>query len=195
MFEDRGGILTLVGGLVGLSVVATGLALVMEKRSESAKIKEDAEKTVLEDRQVMDHLRSEIDSAAMRWNEVSGRAALAEKVSKAKAISTARVKKLEELRATEAELRQTVSAQIADYSKYRDDYLTSVRAGAIGEQIAILKLKNGKEYAKVTINRVTPEGIEIRHEFGVARVVADDLDEAWNDRFQWQRTGTLSAAD
>jgi hypothetical protein len=49
-----------------------------------------------------------------------------------------------------------------------------------------LKVRNGREYLQATILRVTDVGLEIRHEDGIARIQAPDLDSKWQDRFQWK---------
>jgi len=186
MFEDRGGVLTLVGGLVALTVVATGLAMVMEKRKESSNRSVDAEKTIAEESHVMDSLKDDLTRAKERWTEVSGRGALDEKYKAAKAAADGRAAKLAEIRDKHTAIKSSLQALQGDFTKYRDEYVNGVRTAAEEEQIDTLKLINGREYSKVVIRRVTSDGLEIRHEFGSARVAADDLDEKWNSRFLWR---------
>ncbi|WAC18459.1 hypothetical protein OVA24_14585 [Luteolibacter sp. SL250] len=185
MFEDRGGILTFVGGLVALTVVATGLALVMEKRSEASNRKTDAEKTFADDSQIIEVLRDELDRTNEKWRENSGRTATDEKYKAAKAGGDELAAKLAGLRDQHGALKASVEEQERAFSGYREQYVGSVRGAAEDEKIDVLRLKSGREYSQVVIKKVTSEGLEIRHEFGSARVLAEDLDEKWNERFLW----------
>ncbi|RYD37670.1 MAG: hypothetical protein EOP87_03055 [Verrucomicrobiaceae bacterium] len=185
MLEERGGVMTFVGGLVALTVVATGLALVMEKRSESSNRKEDAAKTIEDDRQTMAVLRDELAHANEQWADVSGRARIDEKYKSAKAAVEDCAPLLANLRERHGKLKASVDQQDGDFAKYRQEYVTSVRTAAEDEEVEVLRLKSGKEYSQVVIKRVTPEGMEIRHEFGSARVSSEDLDSKWHERFLW----------
>lgn len=195
MFEDRGGILTLVGGLVAISVVATGLALVMEKRSDSAKANEETERSLVADQEEIEITRVNLNDALLKWTEVSRLQQVEKKYQEVKAVAGRRDTRLAELRVAHTSLKAAVGEQDGSYKKYQADYRSMVRAAAIGEEISVLRLKNGKEYSKVAITRVTADGLEIRHEFGTARVVAADLEETWNERFHWRRTEALSLVD
>ncbi len=186
MFEDRGGILTFVGGLVALTVVATGLALVMEKRSESSQRKEDAHKTLEDDSRTLAILREDIARADEQWAETSGRATVDGKYKALKAAADERAPLLDGLRERHRIVKESVEEQDRDFAKYREEYVTAVRTAAEEEKIEILRLKSGKEYTQVIIKRVTPDGMEIRHEFGSARIPADELDGKWNERFLWR---------
>jgi len=186
MFEDRGGILTFAGGLVILTVVATGLALVMEKRSEASTRKADVEKSYRDDRQTIIVLRDDLDRANEKWIENSGRATIDGKYKAAKTAADARAAKLAALRDLHGKLKESVEEQDSAFSGYRQRYVTSVRAAAEDEKLDMLRLNSGKEYSQVVIKKVTPEGMEIRHEFGSARVSVEDLDSKWNERFLWR---------
>ena len=48
-----------------------------------------------------------------------------------------------------------------------------------------LTIRGGRAYQQATIARVTDVGLEIRHEHGIARIQAPDLDSKLQDRFQW----------
>lgn len=185
MFEERGG-LAIIGGLVVITVVATGLALVMEKRSESAKRNDDATRTIAEDSQALEYVKDDLARAKAALNEISGHAAIAEKYNTAKAASDKKAKSLEGLKQLQQENADALGKLQQEYDNYRAQYVRNIRGAAEGEELAVLTTQSGKEYMKVTITRVTPEGLEIRHEFGSARVAASDLGESWNERFLWR---------
>jgi hypothetical protein len=186
MFEDRGGFLIFAGGLVVLTVVGTGLALVMEKRSEASARKTEAEKTYQDDSQAIIVVKDELDRAKEEWTEKSGRVAINDKYKAAKAAAEERSGLLSDLRDRHGKLKAVVEEQERDFTHYREKYVASVRNAAEDEELEVLRLKSGKEYSQVIIKKVTSEGLEIRHEFGSARVSVDDLDSKWNERFLWR---------
>jgi hypothetical protein len=186
MFEDRGGFLTFVGGLTILTVVATGLSMVMEKRSEASTRKSDAEKTYYADRQAIIVLQSELERLQEKWSESSGFAEVSEKYGAAKKAGEEQTAILSRLRERCEKLKVDLEDQDREFSRYRVNYVSSTRAAAEEEKLDVLRLKSGKEYSNVVIKKVTPEGLEIRHEFGSARISVDDLDSKWNERFLWR---------
>jgi hypothetical protein len=66
----------------------------------------------------------------------------------------------------------------------------------VGQSLGNLSLRGGREYRQAVISRVTDVGLEIRHEHGIARIQAPDLDASMQDRFQWndeERRARLAA--
>src|SRR5687768_5234823 len=108
MFEDRGGILTLIGGLVAISVVATGLAVVMEKRSEAAKANEETQESLVADQEAMAITRVNIEDALLKWTEVSRLQQMDKKYQAVKAVADSRDARLAELKGAHATLKATV---------------------------------------------------------------------------------------
>lgn len=185
MFEDRGGILSVIGGIAALTLVATGLAYFAEKRSNSSKIYEDAEKTLVEEKQVLEVLKDELEQTKTSLAHKSGNVPINEKYLAAKDLADKNARRLADLESRKADLQSHYQKVDNEFTSYKNQYIGSTRKAAEEEVIEHLKLKTGKEYAKVTITKVTPEGLEIRHEFGTARILAKDLDPQWNDRFHW----------
>ena len=60
-----------------------------------------------------------------------------------------------------------------------------IRSKAVGEKISQLETLSGKKYQDVTIRFVTASGIAIRHEAGTASIKADDLNETFWVRFDF----------
>lgn len=185
MFEERGATFTWIGGFIALAVIATGLAMFMEKRSAASKVKADAEKVVAEDSQVLESLQDDLSRANEQWAALSGRSAIYEKYQAAKAVRDERKKQLDDVSSRHGAIKASVDQLEGSFTAYRNNYVSSMRQAAVDEELDSLTLTNGKEYSKVVIKQVTPEGLEIRHEFGSARVAAGDLDDKWNERFHW----------
>ncbi len=74
----------------------------------------------------------------------------------------------------------------AAFDAYRERYCRTVRAAAVGEKLGDLKTREGRLYSAAVIVKVTDAGLEIRHEYGTARVLASDLDVGLRNRFQWE---------
>jgi hypothetical protein len=91
-----------------------------------------------------------------------------------------------------AERAETLANEVLSlkqaFQSYRDSYRARVWTAARGEAIPLLTLKSGKRYENVTISRVTPAGLEIAFPDGRARILAGDLDDQWQDRFDWDPT-------
>jgi hypothetical protein len=85
-----------------------------------------------------------------------------------------------------SQLRAAIASVDGDFSSYRADYRRKAWSAGVGESLGNLKVRNGREYVQATILRVTDVGLEIRHEDGIARIQAPDLDPKWQDRFQWE---------
>ncbi len=86
---------------------------------------------------------------------------------------------------TRNSLQNAIPALKEEFSQYRGKYRTQARAAAVGQSLGTLSLRGGREYRQVVINQVTEVGLEVRHEHGIARIQAPDLDQSFQDRFQW----------
>jgi hypothetical protein len=83
------------------------------------------------------------------------------------------------------ELGKRISSLEVAFSHYRAEYRRKIWLAAVGENLGNLKVRSGREYKQAAITRVTDVGLEIRHEDGIARIQAPDLDSKLQDRFQW----------
>lgn len=83
------------------------------------------------------------------------------------------------------DLENEALALTQSFKAYRHSYRESVWSAAKGEIVPLITLKNGKRYENVRISRVTPAGLEIAFPDGRARILAEDLDDKWQDRFDW----------
>ena len=76
-----------------------------------------------------------------------------------------------------------------NFARFQNEVRQKIWAKAAGETIETLKIKGGGEYYEVAIQRVTESGLEIRHKYGFARIQASDLNDEFQDRFQWRYRG------
>lgn len=82
-------------------------------------------------------------------------------------------------------LGKSIPALEKEFATYRGKYRDAARSAAVGQSLGNLAVRGGREYRAAVISRVTDVGLEIRHENGIARIQAPDLDQAMQDRFQW----------
>lgn len=186
--EDQGSYLTIGGGVVTIIVIATAFSAFMENRAVKADVKKTTQTHVDEDREILENLQYEVSVAKRRWEEVSDRKqrhATFEVKKKMVAESQSRIARLV---AKKKELGEGLAQAQEDFTRYRRDYRNWIWRTAEGESIGSLRTLDGREYHQAVISKVTEEGLEIRHDFGMARIGSGQLPDSWHDRFQW-RTG------
>jgi septal ring factor EnvC (AmiA/AmiB activator) len=185
--DDSPGVFTFMVGLI--LVVFTGVALSLlvdrkfsfSKRVSGLAGQIEAGATELEQLKVT---QLELESR-LTETEPKRRALMETRTSldrKLPALTTRR----KSLTDTMGNLKQTLPALEAEFARYRSAYRDAARAAAVGESLGTLTVRGGREYRQAVINRVTDVGLEIRHENGIARVQAPELDQAMQDRFQWE---------
>jgi hypothetical protein len=173
-------------GMVVLVMAGVGLSLVIDRRlkfsSGVVKIQKEIHLNALE----LVHLTAWRDERASLLNDT------VLKLQGGMGTSRGVQAKLENLNQRQAALEQTLrqlgkvlSSLEDDFSRYRADYRRKTWLAAAGENLGDLKVRSGREYKQAAITRVTDVGLEIRHEDGIARIQAPDLDSKLQDRFQW----------
>ena len=184
--EEHPGIFTFLVGIIVLVMAGVGLSLVVDRRlkfsSGLVKIQNEIHLDALE----LEHLTARHDERSRLLNECrltpkTGAETSGGEPEELKAMDQ-RQTVLEEMR---EELRKAISSQNKDFSCCRAEYRRKTWLAAVGENLGNLKVRSGREYKQATITRVTDVGLEIRHEDGIARVQAPDLDSKLQDRFQW----------
>jgi cell division protein FtsB len=184
--DDHPGLFTFMVGLILVVFAGVGLSLLVDRKfSFSQRVSSLAgqiESGTAELEQLKaTHLELETRLTGLepqRQQMMETQTSLARKLSS----MTARRKSLTE---TLGNLHQGMPTLEAEFARYRSTYRDAARAAAVGESLGTLTVRGGREYHQSVINRVTEVGLEIRHENGIARVQAPDLDQAMQDRFQW----------
>ncbi len=186
--DEHSGIYTFLVGIVVIVLVAVGLSMLMEKRFAFSSGGLRLEREVASQGEVVVGLRERVDSAAVGLTAVAGpRARAVETLRRTRLKSTAVLKRKADLSAARDGLRAEIGKTEQAFLDYRVGYQRDSRAGAVGEKIGTLTLRDGRSYQDVVITKVTDEGLEIRHPDGFARIRAPDLGADWQDRFHWGR--------
>jgi hypothetical protein len=193
--EDRGTYLTTAGGLIAVVALGTGLASFMEGRANHSKTKHEVSTHLVEDKQTVETLRRKVDEVRAKWVKAADFKRVGAACEAGKKAEAERVARTAALVSKKAELAAALASQEAAFVKYRADYRISSWHSAVGDSVGTLRTTDGREYRDVTISRVTEDGIQIRHEHGIARISSAHLGDAWHKRFQWTGTEVLSKAD
>lgn len=180
---------------MALIVIATGLSSVMDGRTAKAKIKAEIEKQIDENQSTLVDLRDRLDAANFKLAPLAGRKNLDAPCEERKKAVAENAEKIDKLSVRKAELASTVGKTGLAFAKYREDYRNMVWYGAVGETHGKLVTVDGKEYNQVTISKVTQNGLEIRHEYGGARISPSQLPLDWQHRFQWNPAVALMSVD
>lgn len=184
--EEHPGVFTFLVGIIVLVMAGVGLSLVIDRRLEFSSGVIKIQNEINLDAVELEHLTAWHDERSRLLNESGLRLKTGlvtnEGISgKLKALHQRQVF-LEE---TRGRLRNTITSLEEDFSRCRAEYRRKTWAAAVGEKLGHLKIRGGREYEQVTISRVTDVGLEIRHEAGIARIQAPDLDSTFQARFQW----------
>lgn len=184
--EDHPGIFYFLVGIVVLVMTAVGLSTMIDKRFRfSSGIGEVKRDISLQAEELADlTTRRDLGSATLAEELAKRSPATAGRRETAAAMAGSAQRK-SELLAERDGLRASIAAMEVAFSDYRAAYRRKTWAKAVGQEVGNLAIRGGREYRQVTITKVTDVGLEIRHEHGIARIQAPDLDSDWQDRFQW----------
>lgn len=184
--DDNSGIFYFLIGMIVLVLTAVGLSIIVEKRvsfsSGVSQVRRDLAASTAE----LAELKSqfEVRSVELVGQETKAKSQAAG-FQKVQIDMTRSGERKAELLARKNKLSTELPALDAAFLSCRSDYRNSTWRRAIGESYPQLAIRGGREYKNATITKVTEVGIEIRHQHGIARIQAPDLDAAWQQRFQW----------
>jgi chromosome segregation ATPase len=184
--EEHPGLFTFMVGLIVLVMAAVGLSLLMDRRFQfSSGVSELRREVKLTDAEISElknknedanlklanygtklHTDSENHKQLSKQCEVAGR-------------------RQAELVKNRDELLSSVALLDGKFSEYRSEYRRKTWLAAVGENLGTLTLRSGRAYQQVVIRRVTDVGLEIHHADGIARVQGPELENKFQDRFQW----------
>lgn len=184
--DENPGIFYFLVGMVVLVMTAVGMSLLIDKR---LKFSSGAGEMARE----ISVAGEELAALRIRHETRSSTLAEAETMRKASSVSLPEIirdtklvdERLARLSATKESLGDAINKTERAFSAYRVSYRNKTWADAVGQKFAVLAIRGGREFREVTITKVTDVGLEIRHEHGIARIQAPDLDQEWQDRFQW----------
>ena len=184
--DDNSGIVYFLVGIIVIVLAAVGLSLVVDQRFRfSSGVGTLKRELAVQTEEISElTLRRDLLSSTLEGESAKRRPSLGGR-QEAMATVAALTARKSELRKLESSLREEISKLTETFTSYRGNYREKTRAKAIGQEIGNLSIRGGREYHQVTITQVTDVGLEIRHEHGIARIQAPDLDPEWQDRFQW----------
>jgi hypothetical protein len=190
--EEGSGVNTFLIGMGVLIAAAVGVSVLVEKRFQFSGTKQDIAAEIIEDDQVLAELRRCLAENHRIWDEVSSRVGSSDaRYRDLKTKYESELKKASLLVERKKELNKELPVLVENFTRYQFDYRKKVWGTAIGNKMAVLKTRDGREYSHVEIVNVTQAGLEIRHEFGIARFKPNDLDEEMQNRFQWASASDL----
>jgi chromosome segregation ATPase len=181
----------MVGFLVGIIIlVFAGIffSLLADKRFSFSSNRISLESTIRDEKSELDSLKSRLETTREHWRKhcepLRSQDVSASEIAAALRASQTRLKGLrEELAVASSE----VASVTDDFEEYRSRYRQQVRGAAAEERLGELKSRTGRTYTNVVIRKVSSAGIEIRHDQGISRLLPEELDPAWHERFQWTR--------
>lgn len=184
--DDHPGLFTFMVGVIVVVFSGVALSLMMDRKFSFSASASALDRGLKASAEEIVGLQADLDEASRNLNsrepKLKQTAANHEIVRRQLAADTQKCSILTETRNS---LRKAIPAMEEEFSRYREKYRTQARAAAVGESLGTLILRGGREYRQVVINQVTEVGLEVRHEHGIARIQAPDLDPSLQDRFQW----------
>lgn len=184
--EDNSGIVYFLIGIIVIVFTAVGMSMLVDKRfrfSSGAGVLN--REIALQTEEIADlTVRVDLRSKTLT-EELSRRNPSATGRQETLATIAATTTRKSGLQNSQNRLRTELTALDKAFAGYRANYREKTWAKAVGQEIGNLTIRGGRQYHQVTITKVTDVGLEIRHEHGIARIQAPDLDPEWQDRFQW----------
>lgn len=184
--DEQSGLFTFLVGIIVLVMAGVGLSLLVDKRFRFSSDRSSNEAAIRVDAGEIEDLGTMLEGLRTR---IARESPARERAAGSQAETRARINHLEsrlsELRSARAAAESGLAALEEAFASYRENHRRAEWARSVGESLGTLTVRGGKEYRQAVISRVTDAGLEIRHEHGMARVQAPDLDPALRDRFQW----------
>jgi hypothetical protein len=194
--SDNSGMVGFLVGIIVLVFAGIVFSLMADKRFRFSSSKISLEEKITEEKHELETIKSQLETSRKHWRDhcepLASQGSAAQSASADVKASAAR---LAGLRGEKGAAEAAVTAATANFDEYRNQYRQQVRAAAAGQQLAELRSRTGRVYKNVTIRKVTAAGIEIRHDEGNTRLLAEDLDASWHDRFQWTRDEVAKTLD
>jgi len=186
--NDQSGMVGFLVGIIVLVFAGIAISLMADKRFSFSNNRITLEDTIEEERHELIAAKARLESARDHWRRecepLVGQRGNVESISARVRAAEAR---LSSLRKEKAEAAAALAAVSGAFEDYRSRFRQQIRGEANGEQMAELRSRSGRTYKDVTITRVSSAGIEFRHDQGISRLLPEDLEPLWHDRFQWTR--------
>ena len=194
--NDNSGMIGFLVGIIVLVFAGIFFSLLADKRFSFSSNRISLQETIRDEKVELDTIKSRLEAAREHWRKhcepLSAQGNSVDEIAASVRAGEARLKNLRaEKDAAAAEL---AGASVA-LDEYRSRYRQQVRGAATGEEMAELKSRTGRVYKNVVIRKVSAAGVEIRHDQGPSRLLPDELDPSWHERFQWTRDEVARALE
>ncbi|MBK1884484.1 hypothetical protein JIN85_18860 [Luteolibacter pohnpeiensis] len=187
---SHSGLLNAKGALIALVLVGTCFSVAVDYRDYVVKAREvDEQQAVIQE---LNHKLMESRQALSVKRQAED--AEAEIYQSMLSSVDGNAEKLALLESSKSDLEAGLNGLESEFEVYRKSYREQEFQTAVGEHYRHLTTSDGKVYDDVTIRKVTPVGLEVRHKSGIARIHASALPAKWQERFQWndeERRGQL----
>ncbi len=184
--EEHPGVFTFMVGMIVVVMVAVGLSVVADKKRIFSSGAGELQREISASASQVSELTAQTAEQALL---LDGSSSNLRKGSNAHRELAAQLESQRQRQAalekSRIDVRESITALEGNFSRYRAGYRQKTWADAVGESLGTLTVRGGRAYQLATITRVTDVGLEIRHEHGIARIQAPDLDPKVQDRFQW----------
>ncbi len=184
--NDQSGTVGFLVGMVVLVFAGIVFSLMVDKRFRFSSGKAELEQEVQDLQRAVEKMEFRVEAVREQWKkEVQPFEGHAEELRASGEIARDLSRKLAALRGRQTALEEEIVAAENAFREYRTKFRSQARLAAAGEALGELKVRSGRTYQAVTIGRVTPVGMEIRHSDGIALLRPEDLDDSWQERFDW----------
>ena len=184
--SDHTGTVTFLVGVIILVMAGVGLTLVVDYRFGYSNRASDLERMIEGEAEQLETLTARHQYVLRRLIEVAPkRLSDCETYESTRARLAELDRKGSVLAASRDRICQSMVGLEEGFANYREKYRKATWRAAAGESLGELKVRGGRQYHQAVITRVTEVGLEIRHQHGIARVHAPDLESGLQDRFQW----------
>jgi hypothetical protein len=194
--SDNSGMVGFLVGIIVLVFAGILFSLMADKRFRFSNNRISIEDQVAEGANELADAKTRLENLRKTWREsYEPLASQGNSAQTAAAAVKAGEARLAALREEKTAAAAAVSAATLAFDDYTGRYRVQVRGAAVGEKLPELKSRSGKVYKDVTIRKVSAAGIEILHEHGNSRLLPEDLEPSWHERFQWSRAEVLKVLE
>jgi hypothetical protein len=184
--EDHPGLFTFMVGIIVLVLSGVALSLLVDRKFSDSKSAGSLAKEVESGRIELDELKESLRTKSLELAGVEPKRRLNADMQ---ASLRRQLGELDQRRSAITvklgRLEKAIPILQDEFAGYRRKYREAAWMSAVGEKLGNLTVRGGREYLNAVISHVTDVGLEIHHEHGIARVRAQDLPPAMQDRFQW----------
>jgi hypothetical protein len=184
--DDHSGLFTFLVGLIIVVFAGVALSMMVDRRFGFSKRVSSLEHDIRMGETELDQLKDDLQAGSRKLadREPALRKAGSTLESHRNRIAESEQRRQSCGRSLEA-LRKEIPRLEEEFSRYRRKYREITWASAVGQSLGNVTIRGGREFRQAVISKVTEVGLEIRHEHGIARLQAPDLDQSIQDRFQW----------